>query len=332
MSKLGLKEIAGICGVSIATVSRVLSQDSSMKVKPETRRRILEAVGKFGYKPDFAARCLRSGKSRMIGVFGLDKLNLPIGVYEAILSGISSFSSDRGYELFIGLGPSTSVRLPPIQLDGAVVIHFSEEAKILSDIEESSLPYVAVNCVSGPKGISILPDDSSGTLKAMAHLHSLGHRKIAYAGLLPMHSATHCSVSLRCDSYCSFMLEHGLLPYPDFNKPLGSPAAFIESAVRKWGATAILAYDHFIALELLYEASSSGLKVPDSFSLMCFNDEFPVGRVHPGISAVAIPGEEMGSLAAELLIARMESPSPLPPERIVLDEALVLRGSTAPLK
>ena len=97
-----------------------MSGDASMKVKPETRRKIMAAVDKFDYKPDFAARCLRSGKSRMIGIFGLDKLNLPIGVYERILSGISSFTSDRGYELFIGLGPRTSCSLPPIQLDGAV--------------------------------------------------------------------------------------------------------------------------------------------------------------------------------------------------------------------
>jgi len=327
MSKLGLKEIAGICGVSIATVSRVMSGDSSMKVKPETRRRIMDAVAKFGYKPDFAARCLRSGRSRMIGIFGLDKLNLPIGVYERILFGITSLTSEKGYELFIGLGPRTSVSLPPIQLDGAVVIHFQEEAKILSAIEAASLPYVAVNCSAGPSGLSIMPDDASGTLKALSRLFALGHRKIAYAGLLPIHSATHPSVSARQNAYCSFLAGEGLPVYPDFDKPLGKPGDFISKAVLDWGATAILSYDHFIALELLYSANSTGLKVPGDFSLVCFNDEFPVDKVHPGIAAIAIPGEEMGRIAAEKLIELMEGSSLPSKERIVLEETLVERGS-----
>jgi len=83
-----------------------------------------------------------------------------------------------------------------------------------------------------------------------------------------------------------------------------------------------------MAVSLLRTAHDLGLSVPKDFSLICFNDEPIVRLTVPALTAVDIPAERMGKMAAELLVRHMNSEKPLPPERIVLKETLVVREST----
>jgi LacI family transcriptional regulator len=328
MAKTSLKELAHLCGVSVATASRALSGDAELRIRPATRERILKAAGKLGYKPDFAARCLRSGRSRMLGVFGLDKLGLPLGVYERILAGLSDCAGNCGYELFLGLRPKNSETLPSIQLDGAALLHLAEHGSLLAVVENAAMPYVAVNCESGPKGFALRPDEKSGMRKAVECLCALGHERIAFSGLLPLHSESHISVRLRRESYLALLAERGLAPYPDYAKGLTNPAAFLRDALAEWRATAVIAYDHFVAVELVFAAAKLGLSIPKDFSLLCFNDEYPAAKLGPGLSAIAIPSLEMGRAAAKKLIEGIEAPEGLAPGEMLFEEELVLRAST----
>jgi DNA-binding LacI/PurR family transcriptional regulator len=76
-------------------------------------------------------------------------------------------------------------------------------------------------------------------------------------------------------------------------------------------------------------AHGMGLRIPQDFSLVCFNDVFPMSIVCPAMTTVDVPGREMGRLAAELLLKDLNSPKPLKPQEVRLPEHLIVRDSTA---
>lgn len=322
-----LKEIAKHCGVSIATVSRVLNRDTILKVKPETRSRIQEVIEEFAYKPDFAAKSLRSGKTKIIGVYGLSRMPMPLGIYSTILDGIAEISSSAGFELYISMGDKDKIRLPPWKFDGAISTHFVEGLETLSVLEKNKIPYVSVNSLAGETGLSVRPDDRGGTNAALSVFYDKGHRHIAFAGPLDMHSRTHISVVERRSAYFDFAKERGLpVCEASFHETL-SPLEFLKESVMRLHFSAVLAYDHFTAIELIYAAGELGLSIPDDFSLICFNDEYPVNKLRPRLTTVAIPAAEMGRKAAEMLIAGIMEPSRLIHREIILPETLLLRDS-----
>jgi DNA-binding LacI/PurR family transcriptional regulator len=94
------------------------------------------------------------------------------------------------------------------------------------------------------------------------------------------------------------------------------------------GATAVLAYDHIVAVDLLTAAQALGLRIPQDVSLICFNNEFPVARVAPPLTVVAPQGEEMGRRAAELLVDRMNSVRSEMPATPRVPAKLIVRAST----
>jgi LacI family transcriptional regulator len=187
-----------------------------------------------------------------------------------------------------------------------------------------------------------LADDPDGTRQALDHLYELGHRRIAYANVDPSYF-DHYSVAERHDALLSWMRDRGLTPVPGHDQRFvdqdHDAAAFLRASVLEHGATAVLAYDHVIAVRLLGAAFALNLAVPRDFSLACFNDEFPVAMLAPPVTAVAVDGKEMGRVAAEQLLkalgkrpdgARGPTSPPASPGEFRVGERLVIRASTAP--
>jgi len=112
--------------------------------------------------------------------------------------------------------------------------------------------------------------------------------------------------------------------------PFDSPTEFIDKIVLKNAATAIIAYDHRKAVTLLGAAQSMGLSVPDNFSLICFNDVFPVRVLYPPLTTVVVAGHEMGRTAAHLLLNHLTAPESILDKEVRIPEDLIIRGSTAP--
>lgn len=111
--------------------------------------------------------------------------------------------------------------------------------------------------------------------------------------------------------------------------PFRQPMDFLNLTVKANRVTAIISYDHRIAVQLVGAASTMGLRIPQDFSLICFNDVFPVSMLAPPLTAVAVSGREMGRIGADLLLKRLESKQPQVGE-VRVPEELVIRSSTAP--
>jgi LacI family repressor for deo operon, udp, cdd, tsx, nupC, and nupG len=119
---------------------------------------------------------------------------------------------------------------------------------------------------------------------------------------------------------------------PGHHMPMMPPSEFLRSVVNEGGATAAVTYDHQLAVMLVGAAREVGLRIPHDFSLICFNDVFPVALLPPPVTAVAVSGREMGRRGAELLLNRLISPArdDQTTREIRVPEDLVVRASTAP--
>lgn len=323
-----LKRIAEKAGVSAATVSRVLNQrDKGFSVRPEVRLRVLTAAESLNYRPDIVAQSLRQNRSRIVGILAR---HIPINLPEGVLHGLLSVFDPAGLHLNIYCVPRSKSyqQLPPWRLDGAVAYGVVSPAEIQA-VEDAGIPYVSLNGSAGPRGDVILYDDADGMRQALNHLYGLGHRRIAYAHYGGLY-AGHCSETARRDAYRTWMEQHGLAPMQGYDRPLPDPPDdYLNQTVRRRRATAIVAYHHFQAVGLLQAAGRANLSVPKDFSLVCFNDDYPVMFLNPALTVLRLPSEEAAAQGARLLLQRIESPD-RPRSSIILKEVLVVRDSTGP--
>ena len=320
-----LKDIAAEAGVSAATVSRVLNnKNKGFSVRPAVRERILQVAQDLNYQPDLIARSLRGATMRIFGLVGLEP---PYNFPHRMISGILEELEPRGIQLSAHFVPSQGGALesPAWKVDGIFVIAAHRRSDI-DPIDSGPIPYVSINAWHGPRGLAVMMNDVQGTRLAMTHLLELGHRKIAFASTSGSWQ-DHPSVDERLGTYRSVLRDAGLSPLDDLPTPDAINADEFLHEARRCGATAVLAYNHFIGMSVLKSAIATGLSVPDDLSLVCFNDEYEIDLVQPPLTRVALPVVEAGRLAAQRLIARVEGTDigGNPPR---LDEKLIIRDST----
>lgn len=337
-----LMQVAQRCSVSQSTVSRVLNntKQGRFSVSAEVRQRIVETARELNYRPSLAARNLAVGKTRLVAVLGVAGIwSDRVGPAEEAI-GALSFAMDRaGYEICLQFLSQRHDHfdLPPLRVDGVVAVG-ARDLDELQSLEDSGIPYVSVNGVVGRRGSLAAPDDAGGIRLAMKHLTDLGHRRIAYLDHASV-DADHPSVFERRRAFAAASEAMGFetpaagLPLLGPNQPWDSYyEPFLRQTVMQAGATAVLAYSHHGALSLLRTAHEIGLAVPRDFSLVCFNNAPVVRLFVPSITAIDVPGVQMGQTAAELLLEQMASDEPLPRRQVKLPESLIVRESTAPPK
>lgn len=331
MNRPRLADIAKACGVSSATVSRVLNRDPRFSVRQEVRQHILDTASNIGYVPDLSARNLNRRSTHIAGIFGSPYTHLGTGVNDPIFDGIAEILHANDYDVFFEVArrkPSEHA-IPFWRFDGAILLQ-DPLAAAVEELNRRAVPYVCVNENVGKPAAAILSDDLHGMELLVEHLYSLGHRKIAYANAIEGYFK-HYSVEDRIKSLTTHARDAGIALTPGFESRFTRAELFLTHHVLEQGATAVVAYDHTLAIQLLGAANAMGLSIPSQFSLACFNDVFPTGDVYPGITAIAVPGNQMGQAAGEALLkAITDDKRPESPAIITIPESLVIRASTGP--
>ena len=329
-----IKEVASHCGVSQATVSRVLNGNfkHGFSVRREVHQRIIDIANSLGYRPNLAAKNLVRRQTQVIAILGCNiALGFPGNIYQAVIESCVRELHTGSYDVCMSVPNLTGNRceLPPWKVDGAIVLQECSPETI-EEMERAGLPYVVINGVGGPNCSSVIPDDIEATKMAVRHLVELGHTQIAYAGPTSEHYK-HRSIGDRHDTYISELKIRGLEPIKNHDKVFNSASAFLASSVIKHHATAILAYDHIEAMRILHGANMLEIQIPKQVSLICFNDEYLCSIVSPPLTTVAVPSRQMGQIAANLLLKHLQSPSEYRPECVKLSQNLVVRSSTTAL-
>lgn len=325
-------DVANLAGVTRATVSRVLNNyTDKFSVRPEVRRRVLDAAASLGYRPDLMAHTLR--KKTPTGLVGWFGSMYPVTFASNVLDALTDTLSNHDLLLspIYATDAKKPIKLPWWRMDAAVVSSVKNQGEV-QGIETARIPYVCVNCLCGPNGSSVQMDDREGMRLACQHLLELGHRKISYAVRDPAYMGEHPSVRVRREAYVEVMRGAGAKPLETEDKWfIENAEAFVREVVVRQKSTAILAYSCHTAILLISALQAAGLRIPHDVSLVAFNDEYPLPFLYPAVTVIDLNGRAAGHAAAEMVVGHLADPS-LGPMHRVLPEALIVRESTAPLK
>jgi LacI family transcriptional regulator len=332
-----LTEIASVAGVSVATVSRVLS-GSTHPVSEQTRERVHRAADVLDFHPNMLARGLVTDRSHTMAVIVHDICD---PYFSEIVRGLEDSAHLHGYQLFI----SSSDRDPAREL--AYVRSFLShrvDAIIFAgggfpdntyrdELNALLTPFQQRNAVVrlSPRGDGLpflSPDNHGGAVAMTRHLIELGHRAIGWIDGPPGFPPS----GERAAGYRDALLAAGIEPDPalaesgQFTEEGGALAAATLIA-RRPDITAMFAANDLMAIGAQRELMRHGLDVPGDVSVAGFDDIRMAGHLHPSLTTIRVPMYELGRegffLAMKLLTGDR-------PETRRLDVALVVRESTGP--
>ena len=332
-SRVTIREVAELAGVSIATVSRVLNGRGD--VSDETRDLVSRVVRENGYTANRNARGLSAGRTGLVGV--LVPLVYP-AYFSAIMAGAAEALSER--DLQIVLSPtghqhdrevSVLDRLHGVT-DGALIILPEESSEELERLLDGGYRFVVLDPLMplDERIPSVSAAHTSGADQAMRHLLDLGHRRIAQITGPRGWLATED----RRRGYRAALAAAGILADPELEVE-AEPE--IEDGRTAAGhlldlpepPTAIFAFNDNIAIGTLQAARARGLCVPEELSVVGFDDVEHATIVTPALTTVRQPLAEMGRTGVSLLNRLLEKQR-FETLHVELATRLVVRDSTAP--
>jgi LacI family transcriptional regulator len=331
-SKVTLNDVAVLAGVDRSVVSRVINDDPNLSIRPQTRQRVLDTIEKLGYRPNAAARSLRTARAYMFGLFIPDFAN---PVYAEIIKGAEMAAGHLGYALMtassagVALGRAHYIDLVAQGRVDGLLFAGDESGHDLEQFRALRLPWVLVNRrLEGSRRYVILDDERGGRLAA-GHLIGLGHRRIAHiAG-----PETADTARRRRAGYASAMASAGLpvdprlIVHADYT-PAGGAAAMSALLAQAEPPTAVLVANVASAVGALHTAYTLGLSVPEDISVIAIHDMPLAGHLVPALTTVRMPLSELGRRAIELLA--VTSPDDDITETVTEPVEVIVRQSTAP--
>jgi LacI family transcriptional regulator len=332
--RVTLREVARLAGVHPGTVSRALNPETRELVNSETIRRVIQAAEELGYRPNPIARGLKTNRSYTIGVLIPDIQN---PLFPPIVRGIEDRLDDDGYTALIANTENepererTSIEaLRARQVDGFITATARSDHAMLDELVVLEIPLVLVNRRLEDRSLpSATADDRAGMLLAVRHLIDLGHRRIAHIAGPQDLSTGHARHAGFLEAMRGARLEPELVRAADaFTEAEGARicAELLDSG-RPF--TAIAAGNDLLALGCYDVFAERGIACPAEISVVGFNDMPFAARFNPPLTSVRIPHYEVGMVAAELLLERIQRPGAEPRE-LQLDPELVVRDSSGP--
>ncbi|MDD1783132.1 substrate-binding domain-containing protein [Enterovibrio sp. ZSDZ35] len=301
-----IKDVAKLAGVSVATVSRVINQ--SPQTRTETVETVKRAMRKLGYRPNAAARTLVNKKSKAIGVVVADVSDPFFG---GLVKHVDNVAFNHGQQLLIGNGYHDAEReRQAIELlienqVGAFIIH----SKALDDttlkmFAEDYPAMVFINrCIPGLEPRCIYLDNYRGAFLAANHLISHGHKNI---GCISSNHNIEDSWQ-RTRGYIDALDASGLSQHATQNlivkrspNEKGGEQAMLALLDTQPNITAVCCYNDNMAAGAITALTDNGYKVPEDISVIGFDDSLIAQYLHPKLTTVRYPIEEMAGQAAEL--------------------------------
>ena len=326
---IGLRKLAEHLGLNPATVSVVLNNVPGRSIPQATRDRIKAAAEKLNYQPSHLARSLRNRRTQTIGILVPE---LGDGYHTQVMGGIGDHLMDAGYFYFTA---HHRHRKNLIEEYSQMLLGRGAEALISIDTKlEHGFP-VPVVAVAGHKPISgvtnIVLDHRFAAELTLTHLHSLGHRHIAF-----MRGQAFSSDSEeRWESIVAAAKEIGIEIRPeltvqldrDLTSPeLGYPVMQqLLSAGKKF--TALVAFNDPSAIGAIRALQDIGLKVPGDVSVIGFDDIKVAAFNNPRLTTIRQPLSNMGRIAAQCVLNRLNGSEQFR-KQITVEPELVVRDST----
>ncbi len=331
---VSLKDIANICGVSTATVSKALNGQPD--IGPETRAKIQSTADQLGYLTNSAARALKTNRANNLGVLFIDEggRGLTHEFFAALLNSFKEEAEAEGYDItFISnrsIGGKSTTYLQHCLyrgVDGVLMACVDFFNPQILEVINSSLPVVTIDHVFNNRP-SVISDNISGIETLVDYVFSQGHRKIAYIYGEPT-AVTENRVKgfyRACESHC--------LPVPDYylsESKYYDPDACYECTKQLLNLpdrpTCILFPDDFSLSGGVNAIRDAGLSIPDDISVAGYDGIVTSQLMSPRITTLRQNTKQLGTQAAEKLIELIEHPKTALLDRIIVPGDLLIGES-----
>ncbi|TWD75150.1 DNA-binding LacI/PurR family transcriptional regulator [Kribbella amoyensis] len=329
-------DVARLAGVSQSAVSRVISGEVD-RIPPETRQRVLDAVKELGYVPNAAARNLRNKRNRLLGVHTFEAVfpHARENFYFDFLLGIEERAEEVGYDLVLFTSTGTSDGRRRIYRDGTNRLNLADGSVLLgvaTDREELArlwhdgylFVHIGRREVPGAEIPCIVPDYQSAAARIVESLADRGHRHLAYL----REGIEQESYADRRTGYRAAVERLGLQDRsPGYRGEPWLTEEWLDELVRG-PETAVVAESVRLAEDLRRGLAERGLEIPQDLSIAVLEGSGD----EPGHrwDCLVIPRRQIGRIAIDALVARVENPDEPPTSQLVACDLVAGETVAAP--
>lgn len=333
---VSLKDISIACGVSVATVSKALN--GAPDISEATRERIFKVSESMKYRPNAAARALRTNRTCNLGVLFKDEAGrgLTHEYFSAVLEGFKSTAEAKGFDItFINTNNEAMSYYDHCiyrNVDGLVVVCADFSHPQVLELAQSGLPFVTIDYVFNGK-MAVLSDNLKGITGLVYYVSKMGHRKIAF-----IHGAHSSVTETRLVGFYRAM-EELKLEVPNayvrdgiYHDPVTCARLTGELLNLPDRPSCILFPDDFSALGGISEIRQHGLRIPEDISVAGYDGIHLSQVMDPELTTIHQNTHQIGKTAANQLIEMIEHPKTTLARTEIVGGELWEGKSVAPLK
>lgn len=331
MTNVTIRDVAKAAQVSPATVSRYLNK--TIVLPAETAARIDKACKRLSYRPNQLAKRLTLGNSELIGLVTPEIAN---PFFATLAAAAEDEASQHGYSLLImstGGDPQREFahidRLDSRHVDGLIVLtNRPDDGRLRDTVTGRKDVLLLDEDVPGAEVGRIFVENEAGAYLATRHLLDAGHCKIAHIGGPKdlFSSRERFAGFARALLEAGLALDESLVRFDAYERAAGYAAT--RDILAKTTPTALFAGSDYLAIGALAALRELGLDAPRDFSLVGFDDMPFAELLHPPLTTVRQPIEEMGRQGVRTLLGQIRDDHP--PGLVRLTTELVVRNSVAP--
>jgi LacI family transcriptional regulator len=331
-----LKDIAKHLNVSVATVSRALKDFPD--IGADMKQAVQKLAEEWNYRPNTLAVGLRKQQTKVIGVLIPEIVHY---FFSSVISGVMSEVEQHGYSIMLFQTNESMARekreidiMLNSRVDGLLISLANESTASLTHLEtaqQMGVPVVLFDKVDDRFACSqVIVDDYAGGYEATKHLIEQGCQRIAHIkGPKEPKNAFD-----RLSGYLDALRDHGIAPDPSlvlecvqvtFEEGYEFAQRLLALPNRPDGLFAIT---DLVAIGAMMAIKDAGLSIPRDIALIGFSNWQMAKVVEPPLSSIHQPGYEMGQAAARILLSEIGRPIPEKFQKVVLETALVARGSS----
>ncbi|WP_301107475.1 LacI family DNA-binding transcriptional regulator [Sporosarcina sp.] len=330
-SKPTIQDVAKHADVSIATVSRVINNQSG--VREVTEKRILNAIKELGYVRSAVARSMKKKETKMIGIIIPDISN---PFFPKVVSGIEQQARKKGYYTMLSNTSESPIvekeiinMLVERGVDGIVITTADENGEQFQILQDQGIPVVALDrSINQFEFDTVLIDNIDGAYQAVKRLILQGHREIAIiCGPL--------NTTPGRDRYAGYMkaladydipLNEEFVVQGSFSEE-GGYAATLSLSQLDAKPTAVFSSNNLMSIGCMKALQDSEWELGEELAFIGFDDIEIATFTKPKLSVVSRPMNTLGELAFQLLHERIQSNETFSPRNYLLTPELIIRES-----
>jgi LacI family transcriptional regulator/LacI family purine nucleotide synthesis repressor len=331
---VSMKDIAAVCGVSVATVSKALNDHSD--IGEETKEKIRDTAKELGYHPNSSARALKTNRSYNIGVLYKEESGsgLTHDYFSQILESFKSAAEQQGYDItFLSNSRVHKDRMSYLQhsiyrgMDGVMIAVADYNNPEVIELLSSDLPVVTIDYVFNGR-ISVNSNNIKGMEELLSYIYSMGHRKIAY-----IYGEEAMVTTNRVSTYYRFLEKRGIPIVEEYMQRGKYRNLYVAANVTNYllnldnPPSCIVYSDDFAAVGGMNTIKSRGLRIPEDISIAGFDGITIASQLEPKLTTYKQDTISIGTKAAQKLINIIENPKATPISQYIMDGELIKGAS-----